>query len=189
MRYRTIVADPPWDSDDTNWNPGRLDHRGRSGTVEPRATTVPYGCMSLAEIAAIPVEEWADANAHLYLWTTQRFLRASFEVAEKWGFRVSATLVWCKAPMGFMGGTFYGSSTEFCQFATRGQVSAQSRVGRRWFEWPRGVHSAKPEGFIDMVEQVSPEPRLEMFARRARFGWDTWGDQSLGTAQMPGEAA
>jgi N6-adenosine-specific RNA methylase IME4 len=34
------------------------------------------------------------------------------------------------------------------------------------------------------VEQVSPEPRLEMFARRARFGWDYYGDESLGTAKM-----
>jgi N6-adenosine-specific RNA methylase IME4 len=45
-------------------------------------------------------------------------------------------------------------------------------------------HSAKPEAFIDMVEQVSPGPYVELFARRARFGWDYWGDQSLGTAEM-----
>jgi N6-adenosine-specific RNA methylase IME4 len=36
-----------------------------------------------------------------------------------------------------------------------------------------------------MVEQVSPGPYLEMFSRRARLGWDTWGDESLhGTAAM-----
>ena len=27
-------------------------------------------------------------------------------------------------------------------------------------------------------------PYLEMFARRARFGWDFWGDESLGTAEL-----
>jgi N6-adenosine-specific RNA methylase IME4 len=27
-----------------------------------------------------------------------------------------------------------------------------------------------------------------LFARRARFGWDYWGDQSLGTAEMPDAA-
>jgi N6-adenosine-specific RNA methylase IME4 len=41
-------------------------------------------------------------------------------------------------------------------------------------------HSAKPEFFLDLIEQVSPGPRLEMFSRRARLGWDTWGDQALG---------
>jgi N6-adenosine-specific RNA methylase IME4 len=54
----------------------------------------------------------------------------------------------------------------------------------RWWTWPRGAHSAKPEAFLDMVESVSPSPRVEMFARRDRLGWDTWGDESLGTADM-----
>lgn len=54
----------------------------------------------------------------------------------------------------------------------------------RWFEWPRGEHSAKPEAFLDLVEQVSPGPYVELFARRDRLGWDTWGNESLGTAEM-----
>jgi N6-adenosine-specific RNA methylase IME4 len=58
------------------------------------------------------------------------------------------------------------------------------RSETRWFEWPRAAHSAKPDAFLDLVERLSPAPRLEMFARRARFGWDYWGDQSLGTAEM-----
>jgi N6-adenosine-specific RNA methylase IME4 len=52
----------------------------------------------------------------------------------------------------------------------------------------RRGHSAKPEAFYDMVEVVSPGPYVELFARRARFGWDYWGDQSLGTAEL-GDAA
>ena len=35
----------------------------------------------------------------------------------------------------------------------------------------------RPEGVA--VERVSPGPRLEMFARRNRLGWDTWGDEAL----------
>lgn len=54
----------------------------------------------------------------------------------------------------------------------------------RWFQWPRGAHSAKPEAFLDLVEQVSPGPYVELFARRDRLGWDTWGNESLGTAEM-----
>lgn len=63
------------------------------------------------------------------------------------------------------------------------------RAPGRWFVWPRGKHSAKPEAFLDLVEQVSPGPYLELFARRDRLGWDTWGDESLSTAVMPKEAA
>lgn len=47
-----------------------------------------------------------------------------------------------------------------------------------------GRHSEKPEAFLDLIEQVSPGPYVELFARRARFGWDYWGDESLGTASM-----
>jgi N6-adenosine-specific RNA methylase IME4 len=53
------------------------------------------------------------------------------------------------------------------------------RAPSSWFQWPRGRHSAKPEAFIDLVEQVSPGPYLELFARRNRLGWDTWGNEAL----------
>lgn len=54
----------------------------------------------------------------------------------------------------------------------------------RWWTWPRGKHSAKPEAFLDLVEALSPGPYVELFARRDRLGWDTWGNESLGTAEM-----
>lgn len=53
------------------------------------------------------------------------------------------------------------------------------RCDTRWFTWPRGKHSEKPEAFLDLVERVSPGPYLEMFARRNRLGWDTWGNECL----------
>jgi N6-adenosine-specific RNA methylase IME4 len=40
-------------------------------------------------------------------------------------------------------------------------------------------HSQKPEAFLDLIEQVSPGPYLELFARRQRLGWDTWGNEAL----------
>jgi len=47
------------------------------------------------------------------------------------------------------------------------------------------IHSAKPDAALDLIEQASPGPYAELFARRARFGWDyPIGDQALG-----GEAA
>jgi N6-adenosine-specific RNA methylase IME4 len=44
------------------------------------------------------------------------------------------------------------------------------------FLWPRiGAHSVKPDAFGDLVERVSPGPYLELFCRRPRMGWDSWG--------------
>jgi N6-adenosine-specific RNA methylase IME4 len=57
-------------------------------------------------------------------------------------------------------------------------------VDRNGGSGPAAPHSAKPEAFLDLVSRSAPGPYVEMFARRARFGWDYWGDQSLGTAEM-----
>ena len=37
------------------------------------------------------------------------------------------------------------------------------------------THSAKPDAALDLVETASPGPYLELFCRRPRFGWDSWG--------------
>jgi N6-adenosine-specific RNA methylase IME4 len=50
-----------------------------------------------------------------------------------------------------------------------------NRVDTTWWQWPRGPHSVKPAAFLDVVEQVSPEPYVELFARQPRLGWDSWG--------------
>ncbi len=181
MKYRTIVADPPWDHSDGTGKSlasgGRLNYgEDWSGLTAP--TRVPYPVMSLGEIAELPVPELAQADAHLYLWTTNRYLRDAYDVCSQWGFRVTKPLVWAKSPKGFMGGPFT-SSCEFVLVARRGSLANIGRAGRQWWTWPRSGHSVKPEAFLDLVETVSPGPYLELFARRQRLGWDTWGDQAL----------
>ena|SRR5688572_24906977 len=145
---------------------------------------MPYGLMTVPQIAALPVSDLAEDDAHLYLWTTQRYLRDAQDIAEVWGFEPAATLVWCKAPRGWTPGGTFMSTTEFVLFCRRGSLPAKTRIRSQWFEWPRGAHSAKPEAFIDMVEQVSPPPYVELFARRHRLGWDVWGNESANTAQL-----
>ena len=171
MKYATIVADPPW------------DHSDGTGTTLTTGKWIvsgglPYDVMSLEEISQLPVSDLAAKNAHLYLWATNRYLRNAYDIAEAWGFRPVKPLVWCKKPMGFMGAPFT-SSAEFVLYCRRGSLKALSRADRQWWVWSRGEHSAKPEAFMDLVEQVSPGPYLEMFSRRARLGWDTWGDEAL----------
>jgi N6-adenosine-specific RNA methylase IME4 len=171
VKYRTIVADPPWDYGDVPWG---------ASSMAPGQAFLPYSTMSVEEIAALSVRQaCAKGGAHLYLWTTQRFLRDAYWIAEAWGFRPICLLVWCKQPRAGLPGTFK-STVEFVVFARRGGLAAKGWSDRQWFAWPRGEHSQKPEAFMDLVEQVSPGPYLEMFSRRARLGWDTWGDEALG---------
>lgn len=177
MRYATVVADPPWEMPDSG---KRTDHDGSwGGKYAGQRSEIPYDRMSVDDIQALPVADLAAKDAHLYVWTTNRFLRDTFGIVETWGFKPSTVLTWCKAPMGLGMGGAYALTTEFVIFARRGSLKALSRVDSSWWQWKRGPHSAKPEAFLDMVERVSPAPRLEMFARRNRLGWDTWGNQSL----------
>jgi N6-adenosine-specific RNA methylase IME4 len=180
-RYRTIVADPPW-SYKTGWSPGRIPH---GEVFDGRRTPMKYDTMPVDDIAGLPVAELAAPNAHLYLWTTNRYLRDAYRVAEAWGFRYSQLLVWAKTPMGKGPGGAFAQNAEYVLFCRRGSLAHLEKQDSVWFNWRRTVkHSVKPDAFLDMVERVSPGPYLEMFARRARFGWEYWGDESLGTAEM-----
>lgn len=176
--YRTIVADPPWHYD--SWpsdNPARTPCGAKP---DGRRLPIKYPTLSVDEIRALPVFDLAEDNAHLYLWTTNRYLRDAFKVLDDWGFRYAQTLVWCKTPMGKGPGGAFAQNAEFVLFGRRGSLAHLEKQDSVWFNWPRtAVHSKKPPAFLDMVERVSPGPRLEMFARSQRLGWDTWGNEAL----------
>lgn len=192
-RYRTICADPPWDvkagiasgpytvvNGRQVWNPSTRKSRDLA-----------YPPMTVAAIKALPVADLAEPDAHLYLWTTNGYLPDAFEVLQAWGFTYSTTLVWCKNPFGGGGlGGAWRITTEFLIFARRGQLAATSQIIGTWwhekrpYEGGKPKHSAKPASFQDRIEHVSPGPYLELFARRQRLGWDTWGDQALEHVEM-----
>lgn len=173
-RYPTIVADPPWQygmSGGQSWNKGRP-----SGETRPMLS---YPQMSIEEITMLPVGAWAQERAHLYLWTTQRYLRLAYNIVEAWGFEPRKVLMWCKAPAGIAMGGAYGNTTEFIVLGVRGALPFANRIPRDWFDWKRGAHSEKPSAFYDMVEHMSPGPYLDVFSRKQRFNWDTWGNEAF----------
>ncbi len=181
QRYRCIVADPPWRYQSRLRGTGG----GQYGTPGVKLVSVPfdeYNTMSVDEICALPVPALAADDSHLYLWTTQAFLRETYRVLDAWGFKQGAILVWSKPPKGVVG--TYVCSVEFCIFARRGNLAHKRRQLGTCYQWPRSAHSAKPEAFQDMVESVSPGPYLELFARRQRLGWHSWGNQALCHVQM-----
>jgi N6-adenosine-specific RNA methylase IME4 len=175
MLYRTILADPPW-------NVKRLESPGAKGFGTQseilHSIALPYSTMTVTEIAALQVP--AERDAHCYIWTINKYVRDTYAIMEAWDFEPSTLLTWAKAPMGLgLGGTFCNSA-EFVLFGRRGSLRATSRIDRTWWQWKRGKHSAKPEAFQDIVEQVSPGPYLELFARRPRLGWTTLGNELSG---------
>lgn len=133
--------------------------------------------MTIEEICTLPVTNAAADNAHLYIWTINKYIEDTYRVARAWGFQPSTMLYWLKEPKGIgLGGT-YALCVEPILFCRRGTLAAKKRCDRNWWSWPRGAHSVKPPGFQTLVEEYSPGPYLEMFARRKRDGWDVWGNE------------
>lgn len=135
--------------------------------------------MTLAEIENLPVARLADERCHLYLWTVNKYVENAYAVSRSWGFSPATLLVWAKKPQGKGPGGLFSITTEFVLYARRGPEPRRMVVPTSWFDWPRRAQSVKPEAFFDLVEQVSPGPYLELFARRQRLGWDTWGNEAL----------
>ena len=179
VKYRTVVADPPWAMPTGGQWGGPNAHRWAGAKARPSA--LPYPTMSLEAIAELPVIDLAERDAHLYLWVPNAFIEHVHDLARGWGFHPSQLLVWCKTPRGVGLGGAFTNTVEFVLFARRGTLKAKERIDSTWFHWkrPHNSHSAKPESFLDLVEQVSPGPYLELFARRQRLGWDTWGNEAL----------
>jgi N6-adenosine-specific RNA methylase IME4 len=168
--YATIVADPPWDHSD-----GWPAFSNNAIDVQRGPHRLAYSCMTTWEIAALPVRDLAAKHAHLYLWMTNRYVEAAYMVARAWGFKPSQLLTWCKAPKGMLAGGAFSQTTEHILFAWRGRLAPQERAESTWFVAKRGAPSEKPPALQDLVERVSPAPRVELFARAQRLGWDSWG--------------
>lgn len=171
--YMTVLADPPWAQTMT----GRRS-RAKGGA----APALPYGTMTLDDIKALPVGELAGEGAHLWLWTTNEYLRAGFDVMEAWGFKYLAPVHWLK-PSGI--GNWFVHRTQTMLFGYKERCRfPQARYAPNVIETGDPLeHSAKPDATYAYIERISPGPRLEVFARPwtpmfpKREGWDVWGNE------------
>ena len=164
-QFPTIVIDPPWDWGDE----GDVDQMGRAQPI--------YSTMSLEALKKLPVGQDAEANAHLYLWITNRSLPKGFELLDAWGFRYVTCLTWVKPSFGM--GNYYRGSTEHVLFGVKGSLPLLRNDVGTWFEAKRqGPHSTKPAEFYQLVQECSPGPWVEWFGRGERPGWVVKGAES-----------
>jgi N6-adenosine-specific RNA methylase IME4 len=172
-KYATILADPPW----------RFSNRTGKMAPEHRRLSR-YGTLTLEEIAALPVVEAAETRAHLYLWIPNALILEGLDVMRRWGFTYKTNLVWHKVrkdggPDGRGVGFYFRNVTELVLFGVRGSMRTLA-PGRRqvnFLKTQKREHSRKPEELYELIERCSPGPYLEMFARTARPGWTSWGNQ------------
>jgi len=173
-KYKTILADPPWQF---------INRTGKMAPEHKRLNR--YETLSLKEICEIPVYEHADKTAHLYLWVPNALLPEGLEVMKAWGFNYKTNLIWHKVrkdggPDGRGVGFYFRNTTEIILFGIRGKMRTLG-PGRSQVNIIRTMkreHSRKPDEQYELIEECSPGPYLEMFARGQRKKWTTWGNQA-----------
>lgn len=179
--YRVIAADPPWAfKSNSTAKPGRNAARH-------------YATMPLVDICAMPVKDLVANNAILFLWITGPFLSigAHLPLMEAWGFKPSgmgfvwiklrpraATLFVIEQDLATGGGFTTRKNAEFCLIGKRGRSVRECRSIHEVIIEPRREHSRKPDQFYERAEAYAAGPRLELFARQTRPGWDAFGLES-----------
>ena len=169
-RYRVIYADPPW------WY-GTPQH-GKNEQVTTLGTH--YPSMKTGAICDLPVGDMAADNAVLFLWATSPLLFEAKAVIDAWGFTYKASIVWDKVLHNV--GHYVSVRHEFLLICTRGSCLPDSdKLHDSVVSIERTAHSAKPEQFRDIIDEMYTPvkgDRLELFARAATpKHWASWGNQ------------
>jgi len=138
---------------------------------------LPYPPLSLEQIAALPILDLLTDDAIVWLWTTDRFIGDAIAIAtERWGLTLRKILVWDKVRAGRPTPWLRGQ-TEYCLLLTRGNPPFEPGNETNLIRERAREHSRKPEAFYAFVERTCTGPKLEMFARERRPGWEAWGGE------------
>lgn len=168
MSYQCILADPPW------------PHIGGGG----RGAQEHYPVLRVPEIIRVmltaPCWRPRGNGCHLWLWCPNNWLPRGLMVVAALGFRFVTKHVWVKDRYGI--GHYGRGQDEPLLLGVMGRLPplvGARRVGTviGGRPLPRREHSRKPDEQYAHIETISPGPRLEMFARNRRAGWDAWGNE------------
>lgn len=175
--YDIVYADPPW------------FYYGSQ--VKDAAAAKHYPLMQQEELARLPVRSIMNKRAVLFLWSTGPRLNFAIDLIAAWGLHYrGVAYVWVKTnvrgePIRGQGvpPTFTKPTSEFVLAATTMPTGRPFAIldlaqGQVVLE-RRGRHSHKPAIFRKRIEQLcGPRTRIELFAREAPRGWDTWGAEA-----------
>lgn len=169
FRYGLIMADPPWVYE--NW----------SEKGEGKNAAQQYDLMDLEAIKAMRVGDIAAKDCILWLWATNPLLPQAFEVMRAWGFQFKTAGHWSKKTskgnQAFGTGYILRCAGEPFLIGTMGNPWTAKNV-RSVIEGPVREHSRKPDEAFAAAESLAGEvPRIEVFSRQERFGWDVMGNE------------
>lgn len=172
-KFSTILADPPW------------QFQNRTGKMAPEHKRLNrYATLVLDDIKSLPVQKVSAEKSHLYLWVPNALLEEGLEVMKAWGYTYKTNLIWHKVrkdggPDGRGVGFYFRNTTEMILFGVKGQIRTldPGRSQVNIIRTQKREHSKKPDELYNIIEECSPGPYLELFARGTRDKWLQWGNQ------------
>lgn len=165
-KYSCIVIDPPWEM------------KKIERDVRPNQVEFDYPTMDEVELSEFDVSAMAADDCHLFCWTTHKHLPMALRLLDKWGFRYVCTLVWHK-PGGFQPIGLPQYNCEFVLYARLGTPEfLDTKAFSCCFEAPRREHSRKPDEFYSLIARVTDQPRIDVFSRESRQGFDQFGNET-----------
>ena len=165
-----VLADPPWNF--ANWSPkGELKNPNQH-----------YKTHSKEWIWDLPVGDLMDKDAICIMWATAPCLHDAVHCMMRWGFEFKTAGAWAKRTStgekwAFGPGYWLRSAAEFWLLGTRGKPHIIGRSIRNLIVAPTREHSRKPDEMYGVCEALNGGPYIELFARHARPGWNSCGDQ------------
>jgi len=147
----------------------------------------------MEEIAKLEVQKISDRNCVLFLWVTVPLLPSGLKIMELWGFEYKTSLFWRKIMSLGMGFWFRGQ-VEILIMGLKGKLKAFRIQRANFIESKVQRHSQKPDGFYELIEMTGLNPKIELFARKKRLGWDVWGNEvesniELGDLKCPSKSS
>lgn len=183
-KFSIIYADPPW-----HYN-GKLQYdrtacstnnRGWRKDIFISAASFKYPTLKTSSLKKLNVADIAESDSLLFMWTTNPHLSQAIDLGNSWGFEYkTVAFVWNK--MVHNPGQYTLSYCELCLLFKKGRIPKPrgARNIKQLVNVPRTKHSEKPISVAENIEKMFPsQSKIELFARRERDGWVTWGLEAL----------
>lgn len=167
-KYGVIYADPEW----------QFEPYSRETGMD-RAADNHYLTSATDAICARPVQDIAADASALFLCATAPMLPDALRVMAAWDFAYKSHAILAKDRIGT--GYWFRNQHELLLVGTRGNIPAPA-MGTQFsslIPFKVGKHSEKPDAIYELIESYFPNlPKIELNARRARAGWDSWGNEA-----------